>query len=226
MLQLTGVWRTHQVGECEVIALRDVTLHVADGEFLAIVGPSGSGKSTLLQILGLLDRPTRGTVGLDGKDLAGLTDEERAHLRLHTLGFVFQRFHLLRDLTAIENVALPMEAAGVAAGERYERAAALLARVGLGDRLTFQPAQLSGGQRQRVAIARALANHPRLVFADEPTGELHSEDKANVVDLFRQLHGEGHTVVVVTHDPTVAATAQRQIEIRDGRVREVNDEAA
>jgi ABC-type lipoprotein export system ATPase subunit len=226
MLQLTDVWRTHQVGESEVIALRDVNLHVADGEFMAIIGPSGSGKSTLLQILGLLDRPTRGTVELDGRDLAGLSDEERARLRLHTLGFVFQRFHLLRDLTAIENVALPLEAAGVPPAERYERAASLLTRVGLGDRLAFQPAQLSGGQRQRVAIARALANRPRLVFADEPTGELHSEDKANVIDLFRQLHGEGHTVVVVTHDPTVAATAQRQIEIRDGRVREVDDEAA
>ena len=221
MLKLTGVWRTYQVGDAEVVALRDVTLPIDDGEFLAIMGPSGSGKSTLLQIVGLLDRPTRGTVELDGQDVGTLSDEERTHVRLHSLGFVFQRFHLLGDLTALENVALPLEAAGVPVGERYERAAALLETVGLGERLAFRPAQLSGGQRQRVAIARALANDPRLILADEPTGELHSEDKANVVELFRRFQREGHTIVIVTHDPEVAAVADRQVEIRDGRVREV-----
>jgi ABC-type lipoprotein export system ATPase subunit len=221
MLTLNGVWRTYQVGDTELVALRDATLQIGDGEFLAIVGPSGSGKSTLLQIVGLLDRPTRGTVALDGRALEGLTDEERAHLRLRTLGFVFQRFHLLHDLTAIENVALPMEAAGVAAAERYARAAMLLGTVGLGERLTFRPAQLSGGQRQRVAIARALANHPRLILADEPTGELHSEDTTRVIALLQQFQRDGHTIVVVTHDPEVAAVAARRIEMRDGRIREM-----
>jgi ABC-type lipoprotein export system ATPase subunit len=221
MLKLSGVWRTYQVGDAEVVALHDVTLAIGDGEFVAIMGPSGSGKSTLLQIVGLLDRPTRGTVELDGQDVSALGDEERTHVRLHTLGFVFQRFHLLGELTALENVALPLEAAGVPVQERYARAAALLETVGLGARVTFRPAQLSGGQRQRVAIARALANDPRLILADEPTGELHSEDKANVVALFRRFQREGHTVVIVTHDPEVAAVADRQVEIRDGRVREV-----
>jgi putative ABC transport system ATP-binding protein len=220
MLRLERVWRTYQVGDQLVAALQDVTMHVGDGELAAIVGPSGSGKSTLLQILGLLDRPSGGRVTLDGRDLSELDDAERARLRLVTIGFVFQRFHLLRDLSALENVALPMEAAGLPLGERFDRAAALLERVGLGPRLAFRPAQLSGGQRQRVAIARALANEPRLILADEPTGELHSEDKANVLALFDRVHREGRTIVVVTHDPDVAAVAERRIEIRDGRVRE------
>lgn len=221
MLRLNGVWRTYRVGEADVVALRDVTLGIQDGQFAAILGPSGSGKSTLLQIIGLLDRPTRGIVELDGQDISALSDEERTRVRLHALGFVFQRFHLLFDLTAIENVALPMEAADVPVQERYDRAAALLETVGLGDRLSFRPAQLSGGQRQRVAIARALANDPRLILADEPTGELHSEDKANVVALLQRLHQQGHTVVVVTHDAEVAAVAERRIEIRDGGVGEM-----
>jgi putative ABC transport system ATP-binding protein len=221
MLELKHVWRTYQVGDSEVVALENASLRIGAAEFVAIRGPSGSGKSTLLQIIGLLDRPTHGTVELDDRDLEDLSDPERTRLRLEMIGFVFQRFHLLRDLTAIENVALPMEAAGVPVRERYERAAALLTSVGLGGRLTFGPAQLSGGQRQRVAIARALANEPRMILADEPTGELHSEDKANVLALFDRFHGDGRTIVVVTHDPDVAAVAERRIEIRDGRVREV-----
>lgn len=221
MLELRGVWREYQVGDATVVALRDVSLKIADGEFVAIVGPSGSGKSTLLQLVGLLDRPTRGTVVLDGRDLGSCDDDERTRLRLHSVGFVFQRFHLLRDLTAIENVALPLEAAGAPAGERYARAAELLTTVGLGERLLFPPARLSGGQRQRVAIARALANRPRLILADEPTGELHSEDRAQVLALLRQFQRDGHTIVVVTHDPEVAAAADRRVEIRDGRVQEM-----
>src|SRR3972149_3911207 len=219
MLNLDHVWRVYTVGEEQIEALRDVTLAIGDGEFIAIVGPSGSGKSTLLQIAGLLDRPTQGTVTLDGQDVSTLDDEQRAHLRLHTIGFVFQRFHLLGDMTALENVALPLEAAGVGVRDRFARAANLLETVGLGDRLAFRPAQLSGGQRQRVAIARALSNRPRLIFADEPTGELHSEDKLRVVAFLQSVHREGRTVVVVTHDAEVAAAAQRHIEIRDGRVK-------
>ena len=221
MLRLDGVWRTYQVGDADIVALDDVTLRIGEAEFVAIVGPSGSGKSTLLQIIGLLDRPTRGVVTLDDQDLGGLSDRERTRLRLLSLGFVFQRFHLLRDLSAIENVALPMEAAGVPLAVRFARAASLLETVGLGERLTFRPAQLSGGQRQRVAIARALANDPRLILADEPTGELHSEDKANVIGILSRLNREGRTIVVVTHDADVAAVARRRIEIRDGRVKEL-----
>jgi ABC-type lipoprotein export system ATPase subunit len=218
VLELRHVWRTYLDGEDEIVALRDVSLRIDDGEFVAIVGPSGSGKSTLLQLVGLLDRPTSGEVLLDGTPVDALSDAERTRLRLLTLGFVFQRFHLLPGVSAIENVVLPLEAAGVPVDARYARAAALLRSVGLGHRLDFPPAKLSGGQRQRVAIARALGNAPRLILADEPTGELHSDDTAAVIALFRAIQREGHTVVVVTHDPLVAGTADRRLEIRDGRV--------
>jgi putative ABC transport system ATP-binding protein len=194
---------------------------IKDGEFIAVTGPSGSGKSTLLQIIGLLDRPSQGTIQLDGEDVSDLSDGDRTEIRLRSLGFIFQRFHLLGNLTAIENVVLPMEVAGVAITDRYARAASLLESVGLGERMSFVPAQLSGGQRQRVAIARALANEPRLLLADEPTGELHSEDKARVLELFRRLHDQGKTIIVVTHDMEVAAVAERHLEMRDGRLWEV-----
>lgn len=224
MLELDSVSRKYVVGDSDVWALRDATLGIADGDFAAIAGPSGSGKSTLLHIVGLLDRPTSGTLTLDGQDLADLDDEERARLRLVTIGFIFQRFHLLSDMTVLENAAVPLEAAGVGPGERYERAASLLEEVGLSERMLFMPSQLSGGQRQRVAIARALANDPRLILADEPTGELHSEDKASIINLFQRLNAQGRTVVVVTHDPEVASAARRQIEIRDGIVSEAGHE--
>ena len=226
MLELQHVRRCYDAGETRVVALDDVSLTIEAGDFVAIAGPSGSGKSTLLQIVGLLDRPTEGTVTLDGQDLGTLSDAEQSRLRLTTLGFVFQRFHLFNDLSAIENVELPMEAAGMPPDERYERASALLRAVGLGDRMDFRPSRLSGGQRQRVAIARALANNPRIILADEPTGELHSEDKARVIELFRQFHAEGRAIVMVTHDKEVAAVAERQIEIRDGHMRETTGPAA
>lgn len=221
MLELQHVWRRYTVGVEEIIALHDVSFTIEQGDFAAIIGPSGSGKSTLLQIAGLLDTPSEGVVLLNGQDTSALDDEERAALRLRHIGFVFQRFHLLNGLTAIENVALPMEAAGMGLDQRFARAAELLQRVGLGERLPFRPAQLSGGQRQRVAIARALANEPDVIFADEPTGELHSDDKARVVDLLKESHREGRTVVVVTHDMEVADMCERRIEIRDGRVKEL-----
>jgi len=221
VLYLDHVWRVYPSGAVPVIALADVTLAVRPGEFVAIMGPSGSGKRTLLQLMGLLARPSRGRVLLYDQDLSALSEAARARLRLEQIGFIFQRFHLLHDLTAIENVALPMEALGVPTASRYARAAALLASVGLADRLGFIPAQLSGGQRQRVAIARALANEPWLLLADEPTGALHSEDKAQILALFRRVHAQGRTILVVTHDPEVAAVASRRLEIRDGRLREV-----
>jgi ABC-type lipoprotein export system ATPase subunit len=222
-LTLTHVSRIYQVGDSQVVALDDASLHIDDGEFVAIVGPSGSGKSTLLQILGLLDQPSVGSVVFEGQEVTELNDAQRTRLRLEAIGFVFQRFHLLAGLTAIENVALPMEAFGLGVGERYARAAGLLQTVGLGERLDFTPARLSGGQRQRVAIARALANHPRLILADEPTGELHSEDKAAVIDLLHRFNDEGHTIIIVTHDPETAAAARRRIEIRDGRIRSLDE---
>jgi putative ABC transport system ATP-binding protein len=219
-LELDGVWRVYQLDAVPVVALRDARLRVDDGEFVAVTGPSGSGKSTLLQILGCLDRPSRGRVLVDGADVGAVSDRERTRLRLTKLGFVFQRFHLLSALTAVENVAVPMEALGVPAEERFERARTLLEQVGMSDRLHFPPARLSGGQRQRVALARAVANRPRVLLADEPTGALHSDDKAQIVGLFRRLNAAGHTIVMVTHDTEMAGLADRRVEIRDGVLRD------
>jgi putative ABC transport system ATP-binding protein len=218
-LEMDHVWRKYRVGEADVVALHDASVCIEAGELVAVSGPSGSGKSTFLQLIGLLDTPSQGQVRFDGADVGSLTDAERTRIRLHSLGFVFQRFHLLNQITAVENVMLPLEAAGVAVVDRYARASSLLDSVGLGDRLLFRPAQLSGGQRQRVAVARAVANGPGVVLADEPTGELHTDDTARVLELFRALNAQGRTVVIVTHDPDVAAVAPRRIEIRDGRLR-------
>jgi putative ABC transport system ATP-binding protein len=218
-VEMEHVWRTYRVGDDDVIALSDASVNIESGELVAVVGPSGSGKSTFLQLVGLLDTPSHGSVRFDGRDVGALGDAERTRVRLRSLGFIFQRFHLLNHLTSIENVMLPLEADGVGVEHRYARAAGLLTAVGLADRLHFHPAQLSGGQRQRVAVARALANSPGVVLADEPTGELHTEDKTRVLDLFRSLNAQGRTVVIVTHDPDVAAIASRRIEIRDGSLR-------
>ena len=218
-IELDHVWRKYHVGAEEVVALHDATVTFDAGELVAVVGPSGSGKSTFLQLTGLLDTPSEGTVRFDGRDVGSLGDAERTRVRLHSLGFVFQRFHLLNDLTALENVALPMEAAGLGPEDRYARATELLDSVGLGDRVLFRPSQLSGGQRQRVAVTRALANDPGVLLADEPTGELHTEDKQLVLNLFRDLNRQGRTIIIVTHDPDVAAIALRQVEIRDGKLR-------
>jgi putative ABC transport system ATP-binding protein len=215
-IELEHVWRTYQVGDEIVVALRDASVRIEPGELVSVVGPSGSGKSTFLQLVGLLDSPSAGSIRFDGRDVGNLADRERTATRLDQLGFVFQRFHLLNHLTALDNVMLPMEAAGVQVEQRYLRAAELLASVGMRDRMGFRPSQLSGGQRQRVAVARAIANSPSVILADEPTGELHTEDKQRVLDLFRRLNREGRTVVVVTHDVDVASTTSRRIEIRDG----------
>jgi putative ABC transport system ATP-binding protein len=218
-VEMDHVSRSYQVGDEEVVALHDATVAFDSGELVAVVGPSGSGKSTFLQLIGLLDSPSSGEVRFDDRAVGSLPDGDRTRLRLESLGFVFQRFHLLNHLSAIENVMLPMEAAGLIFEERRERAAALLDQVGLSARLAFKPAQLSGGQRQRVAVARAVANAPSVLLADEPTGELHTEDKSRVLELFQAVNREGRTVVIVTHDPDVAAVAPRRVEIRDGRLR-------
>ncbi len=219
-IELDHVWRIYHEGDEHVVALEDATVTFESGEMVAVVGPSGSGKSTFLQLTGLLDSPSAGAVRFDGREVGSLGDAERTRIRLHSLGFVFQRFHLLNELSALENVALPMEAAGAAPAERHNRAAELLNSVGMGKRLMFKPAQLSGGQRQRVAVSRAVANNPSVLLADEPTGELHSADKELVLNLFRDMNRSGRTVIIVTHDPDVASIASRHVEIRDGRLRE------
>ena len=213
------VTRDYWQGQTRVRALRGADLVVEKGDFLAVTGPSGSGKSTLLHLLGGVDVATSGDVHFLGRNLARLSVEARAALRLREVGLVFQRFHLLPMLTAIENVELPLAAARVGRRERRARAAAVLERVGLGDRLRHRPSELSGGQCQRVAIARALANEPALVLADEPTGELDRATSRRVLALFQELNAAGTTLVVATHDLDLAAGAHRRIEVVDGRTR-------
>lgn len=209
--------RDYRTGGTRVRALRGVSINVPRGDFVAVTGPSGSGKSTLLHLLGGVDTPTSGEVVFLGRNLKRMSVEERAALRLEQVGLVFQRFHLLPMLTALENVELPLAAARVPRGLRRARAAAVLDRVALADRLHHRPGELSGGQCQRVAIARALANEPALVLADEPTGELDRATSREVLALFQSLNAEGTTVVVATHDLDLAAGAKRSIEVVDGR---------
>ena len=201
-----------------VAALRDVSLGIADGEYLGVVGPSGCGKSTLLHVLGCVDVPTTGRIKFQGRDVSGLSDADRSRLRLREIGFVFQRFFLLPMLTAFENVELPQAEAGVARTERRARARELLDFVGLGRRADHRPSELSGGEMQRVAIARALANRPRLLLADEPTGELDQATGEQIISLLDRLHADGTSVVVVTHDPAVASRAHRLVTMRDGQI--------
>ena len=210
---LSKVFRTEEV---ETTALNDVSLHVKQGEFVAIMGPSGSGKTTLMNIVGCLDQATSGQLFLDGQDISKCTENEMSDLRLKKIGFVFQNFQLLSRQTALENVELPLTYAGVAKKERRERALQALTRVGLEDRVNFQPNQLSGGQKQRVAIARALVNRPKILLADEPTGALDSTSGEQVMELFQSLNDEGVSVLMITHDSEIAAKAQRKVIIRDG----------
>ena len=201
-----------------VDALRDVSLEVAQGEFVAIVGPSGSGKSTMMNIIGCLDRPTAGVYRLAGTEVASLGDDGLARLRSRTIGFVFQSYNLLPRTSALDNVATPLLYQGVRRRERVARATAALERLGLGDRLDHEPTELSGGQQQRVAVARAIVTDPALILADEPTGNLDSASGRDVLAVLRELHAAGRTIVLITHDPDVASAAQRQVHIRDGQI--------
>ncbi|MFC5694456.1 ABC transporter ATP-binding protein [Pseudomonas sp. GCM10022186] len=212
------VSRSFLLGEQQVRGLDHLDLEVADGEYLAITGASGSGKSTLLNILGLLDAPDSGEFWLDEEPTAALGEERRAALRSRLIGFVFQSFHLIPRLTALENIELPMLLAGVDPAERHRRGLLLAERLGLGERLRHHPAELSGGQRQRVAIARAMVMRPRLLLADEPTGNLDSQSGTEVVALLEELNAEGLTLILVTHDAQHAARALRQVQMRDGRI--------
>lgn len=224
IIQLEHVFKIYGTGDVEVQALKDVNLSVEAGEYCSIMGPSGSGKSTAMNVIGCLDRPSSGSYYLDGLDVANLEDSELAHIRNRKLGFVFQQFHLLAQLTALENVMLPMVYAGVPVNERKKRAEEALTRVGLANRLNNKPTQLSGGQQQRVAIARAIVNRPVLLLADEPTGALDSQTTQEILHLFTELNQSGITVVMVTHEPEVARQTKRIVWFRDGQI--MNDRMA
>ncbi len=220
VVEATSVSRVFQMAAGPVVAVRDISLRIGPGEYAAIRGPSGCGKSTLLHMLGCVDTPTEGTLFFDGHDVRGLSDRARSLLRLRRLGFVFQRFFLLPMLTARENVELPMSEAGMPRAERRDRTAELLDYVGLAPRADHRPAQLSGGEMQRVAVARALANRPKLLLADEPTGELDRATGDQIAALLDRVNADGTAIVIVTHDAALAERARRQLSMRDGRVEE------
>ena len=217
ILRLTDVGKTYASGSLEVEALRGVTLTVEEGDYMAVMGPSGSGKSTLMHIIGCLDVPTAGTYHLAGEDVSRMNEAQLAEVRNRRIGFVFQQFNLLATMSAWRNVELPLVYAGLPRAERRERAIEALTRVGLADRVDHRPGELSGGQQQRVSVARALVTDPRLILADEPTGNLDSVSTADVLALFDELHDQGRTVVLITHEADVASRARRSVQIRDGR---------
>lgn len=218
IISMRNIWKTYQMGTEKLHALRDVSFEVEKNEYLAIIGPSGSGKSTLMNLIGCLDSPTSGDYWINGNLVSDMTDDELARIRNKEVGFVFQTFNLLSRATALHNVELPLIYAGIKAVERNEKARASLEAVELGDRIMHRPNELSGGQRQRVAIARALVNHPSILLADEPTGALDSKTSIEIMHLFEKLHAEGNTIILVTHEPEIAARAHRVITIRDGRI--------
>jgi putative ABC transport system ATP-binding protein len=218
IVSLRDVRRDYALGAERVHALQGVSLDVERGDYVAIVGPSGCGKSTLLNLIGVIDQPTSGTVTVAGKRVDAMSDREATSFRLHNIGFVFQRFYLMPILSALENVVLPMAEAKVPASERKARAEELLDYVGLSSRERHRPSELSGGEQQRVAIARALANHPALLLADEPTGELDARTGAEIISLFQRLNSDGTTIVVVTHDEDLANAARHKVHMRDGRI--------
>ena len=218
LIETQDLWKTYQMGSEEIHALRGVSIQIEKGEYVAIMGPSGSGKSTLMNLIGCLDTPSKGSYLLNAKQVSQMNDDELARIRNEEIGFVFQTFNLLPRATALHNVELPLVYGGVSGKERTERARAALEKVELADRQTHRPNQLSGGQRQRVAIARALVNNPSILLADEPTGNLDSKTGVEIMGVFEKLHAAGNTVVLVTHEPDIAAYAHRAIHIRDGQV--------
>lgn len=218
IIRLEDITRHYQIGEETVKALNGVNLSVSKNEYVALMGPSGSGKSTLMNIIGCLDTPTSGNYYLNGPDVAGLSDNELADIRNREIGFVFQTFNLLPRYSALENVALPLVYAGVGSDERMERARRVLSQVGLADRMKHRPNELSGGQRQRVAVARALVNNPAIILADEPTGNLDSKTSFEIMALFDEIHRNGNTIILVTHEEDIARHAHRIVRMRDGVV--------
>jgi len=218
LIELTNVTKQYRVGEQDIVALDGVDLTIEQGEYAAIIGPSGSGKSTLMHLLGCLDTPTSGTMVIEGVDVSRASPNLLSEMRNQKIGFVFQSFNLLAKFNVLQNVELPMIYSGVSARDRRERALTAIERVGLSNRLKNTPLQLSGGQMQRVAIARALVNNPRIIFADEPTGNLDSKTGATILELFSELSQQGRTIVLVTHDVQIASQTPRQIEICDGRI--------
>tara|TARA_E500000318_G_scaffold112063_3_gene133883 strand:+ start:25296 stop:26081 length:786 start_codon:yes stop_codon:yes gene_type:complete len=223
VIRLEQVWKTYQMGDQDVNALAGVDLTIKRGSFWAISGSSGSGKSTMLNLLGCLDRPTKGTYLLEGRNIADTSDDELSDIRLKHLGFVFQNFHLIPQLTVQENIALPLFYQGIIGAEASERAAKLATRVGLGDRLEHRPTELSGGQQQRVAIARALSNNPSVLLADEPTGNLDTATGNSIMELLGELHAQGKTIIMVTHEPDIAAHADYELVMRDGNIESISE---
>ena len=220
LVKLQDVWKIFSMGNTEVQALRGINLSIHQGEILSIMGPSGSGKSTCMNMIGCLDRPTKGNVIINGRNTATMNENELAAFRNKTVGFVFQQYFLLPNLSVLENVMLPLRYQRIPIEERRERAEEALVRIGLADRLTHKPNELSGGQRQRVAIARATVTKPVLILADEPTGALDSETGHSVLDLFQEINAEGTTIVIVTHDQEIGRTAPRMVRIKDGLLSE------
>jgi putative ABC transport system ATP-binding protein len=220
MIDLRNIGKTYKLGNNEFAALVDINLHIARNEFVALTGPSGSGKSTMMNVLGCLDVPTTGTYSLDGEMVAGLDEDELASVRNRKIGFIFQSFYLMPRVSTLDNVAQPLIYRGLSPAIRQARAAEALTRVGLEHRLLHKPNELSGGQRQRVAVARALVGRPEVLLADEPTGNLDSKTAKEILALFSELHADGITVVIVTHDPAVAAHCHRVVRLHDGRIAE------
>ncbi len=218
MIEMERICKVYRMGDAEVRALDDVSLRVNEGEMVAIMGPSGSGKSTVMNMIGCLDQPSSGSYKLAGREVAHLNEAELAALRNREIGFVFQSFNLLPNLTALQNVELPLVYAGTAAAERRRRALDALKTMGLENRIHHKPRELSGGQQQRVAIARALVGRPKLLLADEPTGNLDSKSSVEILGIFQGLHGQGMTIVMVTHEPDIASYTQRILRFRDGKI--------